>query len=317
MHQMAKARIITLEEHYLDPELSAYFGKAATPLDKKLTDFDGIRLSEMNDAGIDVQVLSHAPPGMQRIDAATAPDMARRANDRLHKRVSENPSRFAAFAMLPTTAGGEAAADELERSVIDLGFKGAMINGLTDGLFLDERLFWPLFKRAEALEVPVYIHPADPHPDVIRTYFGDYAKTHPMFLRAGWGFTIETGTQAMRLVLSGLLDDCPKLQLILGHLGEAIPFLLARIDEALARDTPMKDFRKYFSRHFHVTTSGFFSDAALDCCIREIGVERIMFSIDWPYASNSIGTDWIGKANLNEGDRASILSGNAERLLKL
>ena len=314
---MERSRIIALEEHYLDPELEAYFGGSANPTSRKLADFETIRLAEMDSAGIDVQVLSHAPPGLQRVDAEAAPGIARRVNDRLHARVLANPSRFAAFAALPTTAGGEAAAEELERAVVDLGFRGGLVNGLTDGLFLDDPRFWPLFERAAALEVPLYIHPADPHPDVARAYFGDYARTHPMFLRAAWGFTFETGTQAVRLVLSGVFDAYPGLQLILGHLGEAIPFLMTRIDEALSRDTPMKTFRSTFTRHFHVTTSGFFSDAALRCCIEELGVDRILFSIDWPYASNANGASWIKAMKLSSNDRNDIMCNNALRFLKL
>jgi len=314
MAKLNKPRIVTLEEHYTDPEVVAYYGAPTGPLSSRLADVLTIRLAEMDEAGIDLQILSHAPPGLQRVDAAAAPALARRANDRLYRIIADNPTRFAGFASLPT-AVPEAAADELERSVTELGFKGGMIHGLTDGLFLDDRRFWPIFARAEALGVPIYLHPADPLPAITNTYFGEYAKTHPMFLRAAWGFTIETGTQAMRLVLSGLLEAHPGLQLILGHLGETIPFLLTRIDEALARDTPMKDFRAQFTNHFHVTTSGFFSDAALLCCIQEIGIERIMFSVDWPFASQTAGTDWATHLQLCAADKEKFLHGNAEKLL--
>ena len=309
-------KVIALEEHYADPDVLAATGSARNALTNRLQDFTTDRLREMDEAGIDVQVLSHAPPGLQGVDSAVAPELARRANDRLHEAVAANPTRFAAFASLPTTAP-DAAVAELERAVTRLGFKGAMIHGLTDGRFLDDRRFWPIFERAAALEVPIYLHPADPHPAVTAAYFGDYAKTHPMFLRAAWGFTIETGTQAMRLVLSGVLDAYPSLQLILGHLGEAIPFLLARIDEALGRDTPMKDFRDQFTQHFHVTTSGFFSDAALLCCIQEIGIDRILFSVDWPFASQAKATEWVSRVHLSASDKAKLLHGNAERLLRL
>lgn len=121
----------------------------------------------------------------------------------------------------------------------------------------------------------------------------------------------------MRLVLSGALEACPRLQLVLGHFGETIPFLLTRIDEALGRDTPMKNFREQFSRHFHVATSGFFSDVALQCCIQEIGIDRIMFSVDWPYASQAKGTDWVRRTALTATDREKLLHGNAARLLKV
>ena len=308
--------VITLEEHYLDCEIAEYYQVRASPIRKMLEDFGSIRLGDMDAGGVDIQILSHAPPGLQGVEAKIAPALARRVNDRLHDLVNGNPSRFMAFASLPT-AVPEAAADELERAVVDLRFKGAMIHGLTDGMFIDERRFWPILARAEKLDVPIYLHPADPHPAVTKAYFGNYAQTHPMFLRAAWGYTFETGTQATRLVLSGALDAYPRLKIILGHMGEAIPFLLPRMQEALSRDTPMKDFRGYFSRHFFVTTSGFFSDSALLCCMQELGIDRIMFSIDWPFASIQTGVDWIRRAPLSQGDREKILHGNARELLKM
>lgn len=283
----------------------------------KLQDIAGIRIQEMDAAGISMQVLSHAPPGLQKVEASTAARLAAGVNDRLHAIVRTAPDRFAGFASLPT-GDPQAAAEELERAVVKLGFKGAMIHGLAFGdLFLDNRRFWPIFERAQALDVPIYFHPSDPLPAVKTAYYGDYATTHPMFMRAAWGFTFETGTHAMRLVLSGLFDAYPRLKIILGHLGETIPFLLARIDEALSRDTPMKNFREVFCSHFYVTTSGFFSDPALRCCVDEMGIDRVLFSVDWPYASNTVASDWIQKVAFSDEDRKKIMHGNAERLLGL
>ncbi len=308
---------VALEEHYLDAELAAIHGIASSPMTAKLEDITGVRLREMDEAGIAVQVLSHAPAGLQRVDSAVAVALAQRVNTRLAALVALAPDRFAAFAALPTPAGGEAAADELERCVRDLGFCGGMVHGPTDGVFLDDPMFWPLLARAEALDVPLYLHPADPLPEVKRAYFGDYARTHPMFLRAAWGYTIETGTHAMRLLLSEAFDRFPRLQIILGHLGETIPFLLARIDESLSRDTPMKAFRQRFCAHVHVTTSGFFSTPALRCCLDELGADRIMFSVDWPYASNRKGADWFADLDLPADTKQALASGNARRLLRL
>ena len=309
--------LITLEEHYLDPELATYFKMNASPMSEKLLDFDAIRIGDMDRSGIDMQVLSHAPPGLQRVEAAAAPALCARVNDRLAARVNANPNRFAAFAALPTTAGGQAAADELERCVTALGFKGGLLNGLTDGRFLDEPEYRPVFACAEKLDVPLYIHPADPDAEVTRRYFGDYVRTHPMFLRAAWGFTMETGTHAMRLVLSGLFEQHPGLKIILGHLGEAIPYLLTRIDEALSRDTPMKNFRKVFTTHFYVTTSGFFSDSALRLCLDEMGAERVLFSVDWPYAANNHATTWFREVSLTDEERELVAHQNARDILNL
>jgi 2,3-dihydroxybenzoate decarboxylase len=306
-----------LEEHYLDPEIFAHFGRPKMGLIDKLQDIAGIRIREMDAAGISMQVLSHAPPGLQKVEAEAAARLASAANDRLHAIVQSAPDRFAGFASLPTS-DPQAAVEELERAVTRLGFKGAMIHGLAVGdLFLDDRRFWPIFERAQALDVPIYLHPADPLPAVKAAYYGDYATTHPMFMRAAWGFTFETGTHAMRLVLSGLFDAYPRLKIILGHLGETIPFLLARIDEALSRDTPMKNFREVFCSHFYVTTSGFFSDPALRCCVDEMGIDRVLFSVDWPYASNATASDWIANVPFSHEDKKKIMHSNAERLLRL
>jgi 2,3-dihydroxybenzoate decarboxylase len=314
--------IIALEEHYFDPDWNNALDtrhhpvRMPSPLVKRMEDLGAQRIREMDEAGIDLQVLSHGPPGSQGVREDVVLAWTKAANDRLHAAVQNHPTRFAGFASLPT-AHPVAAADELERAVNKLGFKGGMLHSLTEGPFLDDKRYWPIFERAAALDVPLYIHPADPNPAVIKAYYGDYAKTHPMFIRAAWGFTFEAGTQAMRLVLSGLFDEHPAVKIILGHLGETIPYTLARIDEALSRDTPMKNFREVFSTHFYVTTSGFFSDPALQCCIQEIGIDRIMFSIDWPYASNTAGVQWMQKTWLNDADKAKIFSGNAKRLLRI
>ena len=314
--------IIALEEHYFDPDwnnaldLAHHAVRAPSPLVARMEDLGAQRIREMDEAGIDLQVLSHAPPGSQGVREDVAVSWTRAANDRLYAAVQNHPTRFAGFASLPTSHP-LAAADELERTVTKLGFKGGMLHSLTAGPFLDDKRYWPIFARAAALDVPLYIHPADPNPAVIKAYYGEYAKTHPMFIRAAWGFTFEAGTQAMRLVLSGLFEAHPGVKIILGHLGETIPYTLARIDEALSRDTPMKNFREIFSSHFYVTTSGFFSDPALQCCITELGIDRIMFSIDWPYASNTAGVNWMKTSWLSEADKEQILSGNAKRLLRI
>lgn len=314
--------IIALEEHYFDPDWNnaldtAHFApRPANAMLRRMEDLDARRIEEMDEAGIDLQVISHGPPGAQGLQETIAVAWTIAANDRLHQAIQRRPAHFAGFASLPT-AHPEAAADELERAVTRLGFKGAILHSLTEGPFLDHARYRPIFRRAEALDVPLYIHPADPNPAIVETYYRGYEKTHPMFLRAAWGFTFEAGTQAMRLVLSNLFDECPGLKIILGHLGETIPYTLVRIDEALSRDTPMKNFREIFCAHFYVTTSGFFSDSALRCCIDELGLDRIMFSVDWPYASNVAGVEWLKKTALSDSEREQLSSGNAKRLLKL
>jgi 2,3-dihydroxybenzoate decarboxylase len=312
-----KPYIIALEEHYLDPEVKQLGGPGAGPeIVRRLDDLGTLRLREMDEAGIDLQVLSHSIPGLQGVDAATGVPLARRANDRLNEAVRRHADRFAAFAALPT-ADPRAAADELERAVMKLGFKGAMVNGLTNGVFHDDRRFWPIYERAQALDVPIYIHPALPHAAVIEAYYKDYVQLHPGILRAAWGFTVETATQGVRFVLSGVFDKYPGLKIILGHMGEGLPFYLWRISHGLRATLSERSFRDIFCEHFYVTTSGFFSDPALVCCMMEMGIDRILFSVDYPFADNPPGTKWTETLPLCAEDKEKLLSGNAKRILKL
>jgi 2,3-dihydroxybenzoate decarboxylase len=314
-------QVIAIEEHYWDLEVSAQLTTAdaggPTAIQERLEDLGEIRIREMDEAGIDVQVLSHAPPATQRMEPEMSVAMSIGANDRLAEFVSTQPDRFAAFAALPTP-DPQASADELERTVTKLGFKGAMIHGLTDGVFFDDKRFWPVFERAQALDVPLYIHPAMPHPAVVDAYYKPYTEDYPGFLTAGWGFTVETATAGIRIVLSGVLDKYPGTKIILGHMGEGLPFLLWRIDSALARpgNKPMA-FRDAFSEHFYITTSGNFSDPALLCSIQELGVDRILFSVDYPFVMNPPGVEWMESLHLNNEDKDKILNGNAKQLLKL
>jgi predicted TIM-barrel fold metal-dependent hydrolase len=318
-----KPTVIAIEEHYWDKEVASHFDEVdamrrAPGMVERLHDLGELRLKEMDEAGIDIQVVSHGAPATQRLDAETAVRVARGANDRLHDFVSSRPDRFAAFAVLPTP-DPQGAADELERAVTKLGFKGAMVHGLTNGSFLDEKRFWPIFERAQALDVPVYMHPAVPHRAVIDAYYKDYAKKFPALLTAGWGFGVETATQGIRLVLSGVFTAYPRLKIILGHLGEGLPFSLWRINQALSRtgNQPMS-FRDIFCEHFYITTSGNFSNPALLCCVMEMGVDRILFSVDWPFVDNGPGVKWMtDEAPLCREDKTKILGGNAKRLLRM
>src|SRR5712675_882226 len=184
-----KCPVIAIEEHYWDAELASHFTgiEAGRPgeTQRRLDDLGALRLKEMDDAGIDIQVLSHGAPSAQKISADIAVALTRRVNDRLHAAIAAHPTRLAGFAALPT-ADAAAAADELERCVTKLGFKGAMIHGLAHGKFVDDKRYWPIFARAEALDVPIYLHPAMPHEAVIDAYYKEYAKDYPVLLRAAW-----------------------------------------------------------------------------------------------------------------------------------
>ena len=318
-----KSNIIALEEHYWDREVASHFTERGPEmkvpaLHERLHDLGALRLKEMDEAGVDLQVISHGAPAVQRLDAEVAVPLSKKANDRLHEAVKAHPGRFEGFAVLPT-ADPKAAADELERAVTKLGFKGAMLHGLTkEGQFLDLKRFWPIYERAQALDVPVYMHPAVPHRAVVEAYYKDYLEQYPGLMTAAWGFTVETATQGIRLVLSGVFDAYPRLKIIMGHLGESLPFSAWRIDMALARQgNRSSSFRDTFREHFWITTSGNFSTPALVCCLLEMGADRILFSIDYPFVPNPPGVKWMETLPVSPEDREKILNGNAKRLLRV
>jgi 2,3-dihydroxybenzoate decarboxylase len=315
-----KQRIVAIEEHFWIPALRDRYtgprGVAAHTPAKQLDDLGQIRLADMDAAGIDVQVISHMQPGTQLFDAETAVTMARKANDTLYEATRAHPTRFAGLAELPTP-DPKAAADELERTVTRHGFKGALINGMTGSSFHDDKRFWCIFERAVALDVPLYFHPGLPHPAVVEAYFGDYRHNDFPYLSVAWGFTAETALQAIRLIVSGVFDAYPKLKIILGHLGETIPFTLWRCDWLLKRVGGKSGFADAFREHFYVTTSGDFQQSALACCIAELGIDRVLFAVDYPYNSNAEGVDFIRAAAISDGDKDKIFHRNADRLLRL
>lgn len=308
-------RLIAIEEHFWIEELrppSLVDRPAAPELVRRMQDFTAIRLEEMDAAGIDMQVVSHSPCPAQNLPAADAIRLVRLANDRLAEAVRARPDRFAAFAMLPTP-DPVAAADELTRAVRDLGFKGGIVLGLTGGRFLDGPEYRPIFATADALGVPIYLHPGSVHAGVAEAYYAGY----PELFGSGMGFTVETAVHAARLILSGLFDEHPRLQIILGHLGEALPYLLWRIDAATTRTRLKHRFSDYIRNNFHITVSGNYSEAALACCLAELGADRVMFAVDWPYSSNLMAADFIAHAPIPDETRRKIAGANAEKLLNL
>jgi predicted TIM-barrel fold metal-dependent hydrolase len=310
-------RVIAVEEHYVrgvdgpggpPPELAA-----------RLRELGDARIAEMDEAGIDVQVLSLSVPGAQAFPAAEAAAMARDENDYLAEAVGRHPDRLAAFAALPTT-DPDAAAVELERTVRRLGFKGAMINGLTEGRFLDDQRFWPVLECAEALGVPVYLHPAPPPTAVSEAYYGGFSPGVSFTLgTSAWGWHVETGLHVLRLVLAGVFDRFPGLQVVVGHLGEALPFMLTRTGDRLPRELTglRRTIEEYLREHVYLSTSGFFSVPPFLNALLEVGADRILFSVDHPYSANRDGRAFLDSLPVSEADREKIAHGNAERLLAL
>ena len=329
-------RIIALEEHFADPavaaaseprarELSPDFPAAydparwqsySPPLEVLLDLGDG-RLADMDKHGITVQVLSCLTT--QQLPADVAPDLVAAVNDRAAAAVRAYPDRFAAFAVLPTAAP-EAAARELRRCIDELGFVGAMIFGRTDDEFLDSPRFVPVLAGLAELDVPLYLHPGVP-PRVVSD--ANYAGLDPVVTArlqtSAWGWHQETAVHFLHLVLSGTLDRHPNLQVILGHWGEMIPFYLDRLDEALPRALTGLDrtISEYVRQNVHITPSGMWNQAQLQYCVATVGVERILYSVDYPFLGNEGATAFLDQADLPEAAKAAIAHGNADRLLGL
>jgi len=308
-----------VEEHFMHPALSDHFtGRRPPPaLAEKLFDTGLARIADMDAAGIDHQVLSHQSPGSQQMDGDAAVLACQNANDVLADIIAAHSTRFSGFAMLPTEEPA-AAAEELDRAINELKLNGAMIHGRSAGRFLDDQFYWPIFERAEKLGVPIYIHPSEPDPALTKLLLSPYDDTHPALTGPAWGFGVETGTHAIRLILSGLFERCPDLQIILGHMGEGLPFWLDRIADSLSRpgNRPC-DFAAYLRNNFHVTTSGFFSDTALKCCLEIMGPDRVLFAVDYPYASNARAIEWLRHAPVSAKVREAIFETNATKLLQL
>jgi 5-carboxyvanillate decarboxylase len=273
------------------------------------------RLQAMNQFGIDMQVLSFVSPGVQVFDAATGAQMAKKVNNELSKVVNEHPTRFAGLASLALQNPNEAA-DELERSVKDLGLKGACICTHTKGEYPDDKKYRVIFQRAHQLDVPIYLHPRGPSPDMIKPYLG-----YPFLDSAMLGFAAEASLSAMRLICSGLFEEYPELKIVLGHLGEAIPFWLWRIDTNWKRSplsmTLKKPPSQYFKDNFFVTTSGMFSEPAFRCTLSILGADRILFAVDYPMESPQEATELFEKASMGHDDKERIYHLNAEKVFSL
>jgi predicted TIM-barrel fold metal-dependent hydrolase len=274
----------------------------------------------MDAAGIDVQVLSLNAPGVEQLDATEAVRLAHDSNDILADAVRRHPTRFAGFASLPTMSP-ETAVEELERTVRKLGFKGACINGHTRGRYLDDKFFWPILERAEALQVPLYLHPTPPPQRVIAaSYIGNFSPEVMAGLStAAWGWHIETAIHVLRIILSGAFDRYPSLQLVTGHLGETLPFMLPRLDLGLPPQVTKLDrpIGAYLRENLHYTFSGFnYTPTFLDLLL-QVGVDRIMFSADYPYSSMEQARTFLDQLPVSPADKERIAHANAERLLRL
>jgi predicted TIM-barrel fold metal-dependent hydrolase len=316
---------ITLEEHFVTESFiraTGSFSEGAPPslaaMRPKLLDLGAGRVAAMDESRIDYQVLSLASMGLDALNGATATSLVREINDELAEAVHARPDRLGGFAALGLKEPARAAA-ELERCVTKLGFAGALVDGTTDGRFLDDLRFLPVFEAAVSLGVPVYLHPAPPPEPVREAYFsGLPGETGPLLSIAGWGWHAETGLHILRLIVSGLFDRLPELQVIIGHMGEGLPYALARSSGILSRAAQIKQpVADYFQSNIHVTTSGYFTVPPLACALDVLGIDRMMFSVDYPFSPNTRGREYLQSlaAVLSQDDLAKLSSGNATRLL--
>lgn len=284
---------------------------------EQLVDLGAGRVALMDATGIDMQILSLTAPGVQVFDPVTATTLARASNDILVDAISRYPTRLAGLAAVaPQNPQGAAA--ELARVAGLPGIKGLIINSHTGGEYLDAAKYWAIFEAAEALRLPLYLHPREPSPSMIAPFleYGLYF--------AGWGFAAEAGLHAMRLIMSGLFERFPKLQIILGHMGEAIPFWLQRIDNRyllqvkIGAVTPLARLpSEYFLQNFVITTSGVCSQPALKLSLEVLGMDRILFAADYPYESVEEAVSFMDHADLPEDVRARIYWQNAARIFHL
>lgn len=315
---------IALEEHFVIPEtLSASYGAPAGPeIQRQLEEIGSARIAEMDRGGLDICILSLVGDGIQAIpNVSEAIGVARQANDHLAEQIAKNPTRFKGFAALPLQ-DPQAAAQELTRCVRDLGFCGALVNGYSqintpDSIvFYDVPQYRDFWAAVQHLDVPFYLHPRSA-PAHSPAYSG-----HPWLTGSVWGFTSETAIHALRLMGSGLFDDYPRLKIILGHLGEGLPCSIWRIDNRVSRTFGAKPKAKlpighYLRENFYITTSGNFRTQTLTEVMMEVGADRILYSVDFPFEDAGIAANWFDHAAISDSDRTKIGRSNAQQLFRI
>ena len=327
-------RVVALEEHFTVPALASKYVKPeaiaarghfkrnvapgkASPI-ALLAEIGEKRFKSMDDAGITVQVLSNSGAGPDLVPGADGITLAKGVNDYLADIVTKHPKRFAGFAALPL-ASPEACAAELRRAVKDLKMVGAMIHGTTEGRFLDHPSYDGLLAAAE-LDVPIYIHPNVPSMDVRKAYYSELPEGADRVLAtAGWGWHSEVAIHILRMLMAGTFDKHPKLKMIIGHMGEMLPVMLARLDEVSEADVGHLKRKPSATiiEQVWITTSGIFSQPPFVAALQTFGIDRIMFSVDYPFAPDARGRDFLNEVALAPTDMAKLCHGNADALLKL
>lgn len=321
----AELHTVALEEHFATSAVLERTKDVPGPMTEEaarlqvplLLDLDARRLEAMDEAGVDVQVISHTAPGLEWVDASEAPALAREANDVLADAIRRHPTRFAGLAALPVSDLA-ACAPELERAV-QLGLRGALLNGTVDGRFLDDPRFEDVLATAERLEVPLYLHPGIPPEAVRKAYYSGFSEPVSATLAtAAWGWHSETAIHVLRLLLAGVFDRHPRLDIIVGHMGEMLPVMAVRAETLLAPIAGLeRPLRAYFADHVYFTTAGIFDHFAFAAATALVGIDRMMYAIDYPYVPAAPTAAFLTSVALEAHDRARFAGGNATRLLGL
>lgn len=324
-----QVRTIALEEHIMTPQIAklmaTYGGIGNPPMESmaavkdQLSEVGAGRIADMDAAGIDVQVLSLSTATLYKTDSETGAKAAHDFNDALAGMVKANPTRFAAFGTL-NMQEPIGAAREFERCVSELGFQGVMIEGSTKGLFLDDVRFAPVLETAQKLDMPIYLHPAPPPQAVLDAYYGRLAPDAGFLLAtSGFGWHADVAVHSLRMMVSGVFDRYPDLKFIIGHMGELLPYSIARADSQFSKTSEKlkRTVAECFQTNFWLTTAGYFTIPPFLCALEVVGADRLMFSIDYPWSQNMEGRNFLNALPVSPEDLHKIAHGNAERLLKL
>ncbi len=326
-------RIVTLEEHISLPQFNNRISNEArikrgwpnpdsnaSPMQRvqhQLEEVGEERIADMDESGINMQVLSVTAPGGDIIEGENAIRYAKDYNDAVAKIIDKHKERFAAFAVLPMTVPNEAA-EELERAVKELGCVGTMINGTTNDKFLDDAQFDSILSKAEQLDVPVYIHPNLPVKQVNDVYYNNLPNSLGFTLSiAGWGWHSETAIHVLRMILAGTFDKHPNLKIIIGHMGEMLPMMMERINNVYKDAGLKRSIKEVLKSNVWITTSGLFTQPPLQLALDTFGVDRILFSVDYPYSLNKVGKKFLDEMKVSVEEKEKIAHGNADKLLKL
>jgi len=317
--------VVAVEEHFATRRILNFARAVPGPMDNEqahqqvpaLLDLGAGRIAAMDEAGIDVQVVSHTAPGIEFVPSTEAEALAREANDELAAAIDRHPHRLAGLATLPVTRP-QAVADELRRAV-GLGMKGALVNGTTNGRFLDDPAYDELLATLEELNVPLYLHPGLPPEAVRRAYYdGLPGRTGVVLSTAAWGWHSETAIHVLRLAVSGVFDRYPGLQVVIGHMGEMLGVMAQRAKMVLgATGELQRPLDEYLAANLHITTAGIFDHHAFRSAVAVVGIDRMMFSIDFPYVPAQPAFGFLRAIELDSADRAKLAGGNALRTFRI